>query len=100
MSTENDNQVDRPFWYEPLLDRGLIPDFILRRAIGFLLKERLGWIDLGDVTKNCQRKLDYVNSLRERPIAKHTEKANKQHYEVNLTRFNNMVCPRFIKFLL
>ncbi|CAI2171152.1 9558_t:CDS:2 [Funneliformis geosporum] len=94
-TTENLNQVDRPIWYEPLLDRGLIPDFILRRAIKVLLKERLSWIQLGDVAKNHQRKLAYVNSLKERPIAEHTEQANKQHYEA---KFMKMCLGKRMKY--
>ena len=87
MSTDNNNsQVGRPIWYEPLLDHGLIPDFVLRMGIRSLLKERLGWIDLGDVTKNYQRKVSFVNSLREKPIAEHTDKANEQHYEVKIIK--------------
>jgi hypothetical protein len=86
-SENNNNQVGRPVWYEPLLDRGLIPDFVLRIAIRSLLKERLDWINLGDVDKNCQRKLDFVNSLKEKPIAEHTDKANEQHYEVKIIKY-------------
>ncbi|CAG8484759.1 4677_t:CDS:2 [Funneliformis caledonium] len=95
--TENNNQVDRPIWYEPFLDRGLVPDFLLRRAIRVLLKERLSWIQLGDVAKNHQRKIAYVNSLKERPIAEHTEQANKQHYEVS-TEFMKICLGRRMKY--
>ncbi|CAG8716567.1 7368_t:CDS:1, partial [Scutellospora calospora] len=42
---------------------------------------RLNEIDLGDMQKNQQRKSLYIEKLKERPIAEHTNKANEQHYE-------------------
>ncbi|RGB30295.1 cyclopropane-fatty-acyl-phospholipid synthase-like protein [Rhizophagus diaphanus] len=98
-SDNNNNQVAnaKSFWYEPLLDRGLVPDFVLRMAIRSLLKERLDWINLGDVEKNCQRKFDFVNSLKEKPIAEHTDKANEQHYEVS-TEFIKVCLGKRMKY--
>jgi cyclopropane-fatty-acyl-phospholipid synthase len=94
MTTDNNknNKVDRPIWYEPLLDHGLIPDFVLRAAIRILLKERLNWINMNDLSKNYQRKLSFVNSLKEKSIAEHTDKANEQHYEVEKKKY--ALCAR------
>ncbi|CAG8526356.1 17432_t:CDS:2, partial [Acaulospora morrowiae] len=78
-------------WYESLLDRGLIPDFILRRGIRFLLDDRLREIKTSDLQKNQQRKMSYVKQLKERPIAEHTDKANEQHYEFKLEQITNRI---------
>ncbi|CAG8438084.1 11238_t:CDS:2, partial [Acaulospora colombiana] len=79
-SNAHSNQI----WYELLLDRGLIPDFILRRGIRIMLEDRLRQIKSDDVQKSQQRKMSYVKQLKERPIAEHTDKANEQHYEIKL----------------
>ncbi|CAG8800661.1 10175_t:CDS:2 [Gigaspora margarita] len=73
----------KPIWYESFLDRGFIPDFIMRLGVRNLLQVRLKEINFGDEQKNQQRKSIYVNQLKERPIAEHTNKANEQHYEVS-----------------
>ncbi|CAG8487088.1 17152_t:CDS:1, partial [Racocetra fulgida] len=78
IKTSKDNKT---LWYEPFLDRGLIPDFIMRLGVRSLLQVRLREIDLGDVQENKHRKKAYIDQLKERPIAEHTSKANEQHYE-------------------
>ncbi|CAG8750136.1 4332_t:CDS:2, partial [Acaulospora morrowiae] len=84
-------------WYESLLDQGLIPDFILRRGIRFLLGDRLREIKTSDLQKNQQRKMSYVKQLKERPIAEHTDKANEQHYEVT-TNFMQLCLGARMKY--
>ncbi|ORY03613.1 methyltransferase domain-containing protein [Basidiobolus meristosporus CBS 931.73] len=72
-----------PTWYEPLLDNGLLPDIALRTGIRQLLGIRLAEINgNGAEASNMEKKMDYIKSLKERPIALHTTEANKQHYEV------------------
>ncbi|EPQ28129.1 uncharacterized protein PFL1_04456 [Pseudozyma flocculosa PF-1] len=67
------------------LDRGLIPDAVLRRVIRRLNAERISSLVLPtpDYGAHIATKLDYVASLKQRQIAIETDKANKQHYEVD-----------------
>ncbi|KAF8813876.1 S-adenosyl-L-methionine-dependent methyltransferase [Phlegmacium glaucopus] len=67
-----------------LLDRGLVPDFILRRAIRFLLRQRLREINAGSFELNHAAKMEWIEEVRARTtIAEVPEKANEQHYEVS-----------------
>lgn len=83
--SSNSNPTSDPFHYA-LLDRGIIPDFLLRIAIRYLCRERLQWVSTEDLTKAQERKTQYIEGLKERPIAIHTDKANEQHYEVGIIR--------------
>jgi len=66
-----------------LLDQGLVPDFILRRAIRLLLRQRLREIDAGSFEANHAAKMKWIEEVRaRRTIADVPEKANEQHYEV------------------
>ncbi|KAJ7594491.1 S-adenosyl-L-methionine-dependent methyltransferase [Mycena floridula] len=70
-----------------LLDKGLVPDFVLRRVIRLLLRQRLREIDHGSLEKNHEAKMKFIEQVRSREaIAIATEKANAQHYEVS-TKF-------------
>ncbi|KAF9024574.1 S-adenosyl-L-methionine-dependent methyltransferase [Hymenopellis radicata] len=70
-----------------LLDRGMVPDFVLRRAIRALLRQRLREIDLGSFEANHAAKMKWIEEVRARTtIADVPEKANEQHYEVS-TKF-------------
>lgn len=66
------------------LDRGLIPDFITRRAIRYLCNQRLQEISLTNKTESVQSKWQYIKDLKENEVAIETAKANEQHYEVGL----------------
>jgi cyclopropane-fatty-acyl-phospholipid synthase len=67
---------------DTLLERDLLPDFIVRTGIRRLLSQRLR--DETQPTEAAhQRYLEtYVEDLRTRPIAEQTQAANEQHYEV------------------
>jgi cyclopropane-fatty-acyl-phospholipid synthase len=69
-------------WYEPLVERDLVPDWILRAAIRRLLAQRLREEDEGDPERQRARHMRYIEQLRTGPIALHTCEANQQHYEV------------------
>ncbi|KAF7971612.1 hypothetical protein HWV62_20710 [Athelia sp. TMB] len=67
-----------------LLDKGLIPDFVLRPAIRALCRQRLREIDLGSFEANHAAKMAWIEGVRAREtIADLTDKANEQHYEVS-----------------
>ncbi|KAJ8092779.1 hypothetical protein PM082_023607 [Marasmius tenuissimus] len=67
-----------------LLDSGLIPDFVLRRVIRALLRQRLREIEHGSLEANHAAKMEWVAGVKARSsIADVPEKANEQHYEVS-----------------
>lgn len=61
-----------------LIDRGLIPDPLLRAGIRALIQKRLSELELQDEDAETR----WAESLRSCPIASHTAEANEQHYEV------------------
>jgi cyclopropane-fatty-acyl-phospholipid synthase len=71
-----------PARYEPLVDRDLVPDRILRAGIRRLLKDRLIEEDKGDPESQQAHLMKYVEHLKASPIAINTPEANSQHYEV------------------
>lgn len=78
------------------LDRGLIPDFITRRAIRYLCNQRLQEISLTNKTESVQSKWQYIKDLKENEVAIETAKANEQHYEVGLfTHFKEFCEGRY-----
>lgn len=69
-------------WYEPLLDRGLIPDGLVRAGIRSRLRRRIAAESAGTTEERHERFRAFVRGLRESPIAIETDKANEQHYEL------------------
>ncbi|KAH7911034.1 S-adenosyl-L-methionine-dependent methyltransferase [Hygrophoropsis aurantiaca] len=81
-----------------LLDKGLIPDFLLRLAIRALCRQRLREIDHGSAEANHAAKMDWIEGVRARDtIADATQKANEQHYEVS-TKFILSCLGPFAKY--
>ncbi|SNX87687.1 related to N-methyltransferase [Melanopsichium pennsylvanicum] len=68
-----------------LLDRGYLPDPVLRRAIRLLNSQRIRSLAKPehDFGKHIETKKDYIRSLKLREIAIEQDKANQQHYEVD-----------------
>ncbi|KAF9257547.1 S-adenosyl-L-methionine-dependent methyltransferase [Marasmius fiardii PR-910] len=67
-----------------LLDRGQIPDFILKLAIRAVLRQRLREIDHGSLEANHAAKMDWIAGVKARmSIADVPDKANEQHYEIS-----------------
>jgi cyclopropane-fatty-acyl-phospholipid synthase len=64
-------------WYNSLLEKDKIPDFLIRIGIRRLLKQRLRD---EESQKNNLPKL--IEELKNSPIAVETKAANEQHYEV------------------
>jgi cyclopropane-fatty-acyl-phospholipid synthase len=85
-----------PFW-QTLLERGLVPDWLIRRGIRALVRARLkeetrvGEEAQADVLQR------FVNQLKQSPIAIHTSDANAQHYEVP-ARFFELVLGEHLKY--
>ncbi len=79
--------ADRPqeiqgAWHESLVERDLIPDWILRAGIRRLIQQRIQEEDQGDLERQQAHLMQWVEQLKASPIAVHTPAANQQHYEV------------------
>jgi len=80
-----------------LLERDLVPDFLIRRRIRALLAARLREEDQRDPEKQQQRLIDFIRQLEGSPVAVETAAANEQHYEVP-TEFYTRVLGRHLKY--
>ena len=69
-------------WYDPLLERGLFPDVLVRRRIRELLRQRLAEEKADDAQEVLAREERLVLEMRESAVALATVEANEQHYEV------------------
>ncbi len=77
-----------------MMERGLIPDPVVRQGIRALLRRRLGTEDPG-TPESRAHKLDlFAASLGQAPIAQEIEAANEQHYEVPAEFFRLVLGPR------
>ncbi len=82
LSAGNSITQPRAAWYEPLVESGLVPDWILRAGIRRLIAQRLRDEDQPDAEKHQAHLMSYVAQLKASPIAIHTPAANQQHYEI------------------
>jgi cyclopropane-fatty-acyl-phospholipid synthase len=74
-----------------LIDRGLVPDWAVRRGIRRLLRARLHQEDRGSEAANAEQLERYIQELRQSPLAVHTQDANEQHYEVPAAFFERVL---------
>lgn len=81
-------------WYEPLLDRGVLPDPLIRWQIRRRLRARIRHESRGGIEERHERFRTFVRDLRESPIAIETDAANVQHYEVPARFFELALGPR------
>jgi len=82
LTAEQSLRQPKAGWYEPLVERDLVPDWILRAGIRRLLSQRLRDEYSDDSETQQGRLMNYVQQLKASPIAIHTPSANQQHYEV------------------
>lgn len=66
------------------LDNGLLPDFLVRRAIRYLCLQRLSEIAACSISEAVESKWEYIEGLKQSAVAIETDKANEQHYEVRV----------------
>jgi cyclopropane-fatty-acyl-phospholipid synthase len=67
---------------EQWLERGVLPDWLIRRGIRSLLRQRLTVEHAADAERSCERLQAWLDQCRHSPIAVETSAANEQHYEV------------------
>jgi len=84
-------------WYEAIVERDLVPDWLLRHGIRRLLAARLRQEDQGTTEAQRAHLLRYVEQLKSSPIAVQTSAANAQHYEVPAAFFS-LVLGRHHKY--
>lgn len=83
--------------YSSLLEKNLIPDFLLRKGIRHLLAQRLKDEDKGSIEANQQHLTQLIAELKKSPIAIETKAANEQHYEVP-TEFYKLCLGKHLKY--
>lgn len=79
---------------DPLLAKGLLPDWLIRVGIRRLLKRRIKAESRARVEDQQSKLMDWVRELRESPIALATDAANSQHYEVPGAFYERALGPR------
>ena len=87
------DRAEKRFWYEPLLECGVVPDALIRAAIRRMLRDRLREEDRGSVEANRAKLLAFVDEMKHSPIALRTDSANAQHYEVPPDFFQTVLGP-------
>jgi cyclopropane-fatty-acyl-phospholipid synthase len=80
-----------------LLEKNLLPDWLIRIGIRRLLRERLREENHGDAGAQQAHLLKLVEELKQSPIAIDTRAANEQHYEVP-TRFYQLCLGKRLKY--
>lgn len=77
-----------------VLEKGLLPDFVIRAGINHLLARKLKAENRGGVERQQQALMDFIRELKTMPIAVKTREANEQHYEVPTGFFRLVLGPR------
>jgi len=74
-----------------LLERDILPDWLVRAAIRRLVGQRLAEETRGSLEERQRRLQDLLARLRASPIAINTSDANEQHYEVPAAFFSEVL---------
>jgi len=81
-------------WYERLLERDVVPDPVIRRAVRLRLARLLARLEReagGDAAAQVAR---VAAGLRREPVVLAADDANRQHYELPTTFFAEFLGPR------
>lgn len=76
-----------------LMEKGMIPDPIIRFGIRGLLRDKLREEQLRDKREGTCRNEVFVSFLKASPIAVNTQEANEQHYEMPAEFFQMILGP-------
>ncbi len=82
--------MGRTAWYEEPVERGWIPDSLIRAGVRRFCSQRLREERAG----GAARKMELIEEMRRGPIAIETGAANRQHYEVPSPFFKLVLGPR------
>lgn len=97
MVSEASLKTPRPLSLDVILEKNLLPDWLIRIGIRRLLRQRLREENKGSAEKQKAALLALVSELRAAPICIETAAANAQHYEVP-TRFYQLCLGRRLKY--
>ncbi|MEI9863843.1 MAG: cyclopropane-fatty-acyl-phospholipid synthase family protein [Limisphaerales bacterium] len=98
VATTNHLALPKPtLTLDRLLEKNLLPDWLIRIGIRRLLRERLREEDQGDPVELQAHLLKLIAELKQSPIAIETKAANEQHYEVP-TRFYQLCLGARLKY--
>jgi len=75
------------FW----LERGLIPDWLVRIGIRRIVASGLRRQQEGGPAAQAERLMKFINQLRKSPVAIGTDAANAQHYEVPVQFYRHVL---------
>ena len=84
-------------WYDSLVEKNKVPDFLIRIGIRKLLKERLLQEKKETVELQQAHLMKLIEELKNSPIAINTTEANEQHYEVP-TKFYQYCLGKNLKY--
>lgn len=84
-------------WYDSLVEKNKVPDFLIRMEIRKLLKQRLLQEKKETVELQQAHLLKLIEELKNSPIAINTAEANEQHYEVP-TKFYQYCLGKNLKY--
>ena len=84
-------------WYDSLVEKNKVPDFLIRIGIRKLLKERLFQEKKETVELQQAHLMKLIEELKNSPIAINTTEANEQHYEVP-TKFYQYCLGKNLKY--
>jgi len=77
-----------------LVEKGILPDCVVKWGIRRLLAERLRLEDKGSMEANLRALHRFIGELKQSPVAIATDKANEQHYELPPGFFLEVLGPR------
>lgn len=83
-----------PAWWEPLVDRGRVPDPLLRRIITARVAGKVRREMRGSLDERSERLRAFLDDRSQGPITMHVDDANRQHYEVPTSFFEQILGPR------
>jgi len=80
-----------------LLERGLLPDVVLRQGMRGLLRQKLVDEAKDGIEAGQARLMKLIDHMYAAPIAVHTQEANEQHYELP-TKFFEYCLGKYLKY--
>ena len=81
-------------WWEPVIDRGRIPDAALRRIITARVAAKVRREMRGSADERSERLRAFLEQRAKGPVTVRTDDANRQHYEVPTAFFGEILGPR------
>lgn len=84
-------------WYDSLIENDKVPDFLIRKGIRRLLKQRLQQEKKENAELQQAHLMSLIAELKASPVAINTAEANEQHYEVP-TEFYQYCLGKHLKY--